>query len=1067
MIMIIGNLAGVYAQEFALPNEPLMTLGRGYITNVQHSPDGKYLAVATSFNVELLETQNYQRVRSWDGRAKAISFSHDSRLLAAAWGNDQIRILEVESGKMRILRESGSYVYCLSFRPDGKLLTWTDDWFIRVWDADLGKEIKAVNTILSGYWPSSAAFSPDGRFLAFRRDDPGSWGNILEVWDANTGSKLKELKGHTNWIRSLAFSFDGKKLASIVGDCGEFILWDIESGASNVIAKVGCDILGFTSAYNIVAFSSDGKFLAWAFGNAVGFMDIAKQRSRMFEAPTHTLISLSFSPGGKFLAASQTELVVWDTLALFGWGAPVGKKLETTQGLLAPVASISFSKDGRLLASGSQYSGEVDLWDIPNGGRKRPLQGHSPCWDTRVVFSSSGRVVFSSSGKSLGIGHDPCGEPIVEWDVESGAKLKEFPSVPLTSLALSPDNKFLAVGHQELSHGAVSIFDTATRERVNTLKSAEPGLGAPALVFSTDSKVLAAIAYDTRNWQGNVRLWDIASGNELKQLGEMRGGWGPAAIAYHPNGSLLASSIGGLVLWDVATGKEVANLSPNSSPNSIAFSPDGRFLVAGFGDGTIGLWDSGWRVNVPWKHTDVNSVAFSGDGRLFASGSSDGTIKIWEISQESSEPNNPPEKPSNLTPADKAQDTALMLEASPFSDKDTGDTLRASQWQITDKAGNYVLPIFDSGVIFSDKRIFTVPSGILKPNMTYFWHVRYQDNRSAWSEYSIETSFTTGSDISTDVKAFTMSLGAGLHIISLPLKPSESLTARSFAEMLGATLVIEYDEATKEFSAFLPKIATTDGFQIRGGFGYIVNLLSATDVTFTGQAWTNAAPSRSSLESAEAQGCWAFAVGGIITPSTHCDFAEPLTVMVMNQRTGARASTTVGSAGAGRYTATFLDMAQADVVREEDVIKVTVKDAKGAIVAGPIQRDVRKQEIRNAFLFVNLRTHPQPLPRGEREVIPTATRLWQNYPNPFNPETWVPYELAEEAEVTIRIYDLQGRLVRKLALGHQPAGNYVNRHAAAYWNGRNNAGEKVASGVYLYVMEAENFRAAKRMTVMK
>lgn len=305
--------------------------------------------------------------------------------------------------------------------------------------------------------------------------------------------------------------------------------------------------------------------------------------------------------------------------------------------------------------------------------------------------------------------------------------------------------------------------------------------------------------------------------------------------------------------------------------------------------------------------------------------------------------------------------------------------------------------------------------------------------------------------------SFVIHLNRGLHNIALPLRPKEPFTARSFAEKLGATFVIDYDEATQEFFAFLPNVATTDGFTIRGGYGYIVNLPAAVDVTFSGQPWSNAAPSYSS-QSAKKQECWAFVVGGIVDSSPHRDYPEPLTVTITNQRTDTTATSVVGSAGKGRYTTAFVDMTQADVVRENDLIQITVKDATGTIVAGPIRQKVQEQDLRNAYLLVNPRLG---------NIIPTGTRLRQNYPNPFNPETWIPYELAESSDVTIRIYDVQGRLVREFALGHQPAGVYVDKAHAVHWDGTNAQGERVGSGIYCYQLDTENHSFTRRMVVVK
>ena len=100
-------------------------------------------------------------------------------------------------------------------------------------------------------------------------------------------------------------------------------------------------------------------------------------------------------------------------------------------------------------------------------------------------------------------------------------------------------------------------------------------------------------------------------------------------------------------------------------------------------------------------------------------------------------------------------------------------------------------------------------------------------------------------------------------------------------------------------------------------------------------------------------------------------------------------------------------------------------------------------------------------------LIPEETALLHNYPNPFNPETWIPYQLAEAAEVTVRIYTANGVLVRRLALGHQAAGTYQSRSRAVYWDGKNEVGESVASGVYFYTLTAGDFTATRKMLIMK
>ena len=100
-------------------------------------------------------------------------------------------------------------------------------------------------------------------------------------------------------------------------------------------------------------------------------------------------------------------------------------------------------------------------------------------------------------------------------------------------------------------------------------------------------------------------------------------------------------------------------------------------------------------------------------------------------------------------------------------------------------------------------------------------------------------------------------------------------------------------------------------------------------------------------------------------------------------------------------------------------------------------------------------------------MSPNTTALHANYPNPFNPETWIPYQLQKAADVHIAIYDQRGVLVRQLSLGYQVAGQYLSRGRAAHWDGRNQVGEPVASGLYFYTLTAGEFSATRRMLILK
>ena len=100
-------------------------------------------------------------------------------------------------------------------------------------------------------------------------------------------------------------------------------------------------------------------------------------------------------------------------------------------------------------------------------------------------------------------------------------------------------------------------------------------------------------------------------------------------------------------------------------------------------------------------------------------------------------------------------------------------------------------------------------------------------------------------------------------------------------------------------------------------------------------------------------------------------------------------------------------------------------------------------------------------------LTPRETALLPNYPNPFNPETWIPYQLAQPVNITISIYTIDGHVIRTLDLGYKPSGIYQSKTRAAYWDGRNNVGESVASGVYFYTLTAGNYKATRRFVILK
>ena len=308
------------------------------------------------------------------------------------------------------------------------------------------------------------------------------------------------------------------------------------------------------------------------------------------------------------------------------------------------------------------------------------------------------------------------------------------------------------------------------------------------------------------------------------------------------------------------------------------------------------------------------------------------------------------------------------------------------------------------------------------------------------------------------ISSFTLSLDEGLNMVSLPLKQKTPLTARSFAEELGATMVIRYDTKQDEFLPFVPEVFEGDGFPIEGGQGYIVNLLESQEVVFTGTAWSNAPSKSISAAPSKENTHWAFVVCGAIYDGNRIAQNSDLTVTAENLRTGDVAEAKMGQLERGRYTVAFVDLGRKDVINLGDNLKVSFRDITEGITSEPVIHTVKTPDIVRSYIEVNLRME---------DLVPKETALLQNYPNPFNPETWIPFQLTKESHVVISIFNLQGQMIRRLDIGHRQAGLYLSKGRVAYWDGRSETGEQVASGVYFYTIDASGFRSTRRMVIIR
>ncbi len=302
--------------------------------------------------------------------------------------------------------------------------------------------------------------------------------------------------------------------------------------------------------------------------------------------------------------------------------------------------------------------------------------------------------------------------------------------------------------------------------------------------------------------------------------------------------------------------------------------------------------------------------------------------------------------------------------------------------------------------------------------------------------------------------AYTVTLSKGLNMISVLLASPTPMTAKSLVAMTGATTVITLDTASQRFVAWTPS-APDDGFTVEGGKGYIVNVPKTRNFAFIGASWTHqteaAAAAPPAISTEVPREAWAFVVSGHLEGEPAFDGYK---VIVRNLRTN---SIITASVQADYFAAATADLTRRSVVQVGDVVEVRVIGPNGNFESHTLSVKVTPEHLANAVLSVRLDGIGQP----------TQNLLLQNYPNPFNPETWIPYQLSEDSSVSVSIYDTTGQLIRTLSLGFQSAGFYNSRERAAYWDGRNTLGERVASGIYFYQLTTPSFQQTRRLVIVK
>jgi WD40 repeat protein len=486
-------------------------------------------------------------------------------------------------------------VYC-SYSPDGRYLVTGSTSKIRLWERVTGKCVR----VFEGHSEpvKNISFSGDGRLLA-----AGSFDVRVPIWDVESGSLLKMLSVDTGRVWSVSFSHDGELLASGNSD-NTIRLWKVASG--DLLRIIREAHIGWVNSVNI---SGDEKLLASSGGDGTIklWQVVNGMLSQTFEGHTDIILSVSFSRNSKWLASASLDKTVRI------WNVENGQSLHVLTGHTDIVMSASFNNDGSQLASGSQDR-TARIWDIKSGRLLQTFEGHT---------ESVNSVSFCNDGKQLASGSSD--GTVRVWDINiTNDELQAY----------EKSEKVLAINFSSDEILLVSATQCGLVLQVRSL--ANGNLFRSKYINVNSSKEDKESVHQTvSNRMLNNLLWDVMSSHSIKKQGINM------VISTYFNDSTvklaLANQNKKIDLWEMMDNQAqiVKTLEGHTSYiSSMSFSRNGKSLATGSSDTTARVWDtaSGWLLKTLEGHTgSIYSLDWNNNGKLLATASVDRTIKLWDV----------------------------------------------------------------------------------------------------------------------------------------------------------------------------------------------------------------------------------------------------------------------------------------------------------------------------------------------------------------------------------------------------------------------------------------------------
>ena len=1017
--------------------------------DVSFSPDGLTLAgVSDDGIIHLWEVATGERLRIFEGHTHqiySVSFSPDGLTLASGSVDGTLRLWEVTTGKhLRTIDGHTVGVWGVSFSPNGlTLATAHTNKSVSLWEVATGQLLRTLGG--SGYIAgvNSVPFSPDGRTLV-----SVGWNGPIHLWEVATGKPLRTFKGHTEAVRSLSLSPDGLTLAS--GSIGGTLrLWEVATGKPLRVLK------GHTEAVHSVAFSPDGQTLASGSADETfRLWDVATGKPLRAIAPHREAInSMSFSPDGRILATADA----YGTVRL--WDVSTVTHLRTFSGHTSQVHSVSFSPDGLTLAS-SSADGTVRLWEANTGQPLQTFEGHTDR-PLSVSFSPDGGTLASASFDGT----------VLLWDVTPAAPEQPQPDIDVQQT--EPDT-----GIEQYEREMVRIIyfrpnDRTYREGINTeldtlIRWAQyffaeqmQDYGRKTFAFETDDTGHAQVYHVTGKFTDTyyhsdtynkvvkevpeqfdtsrdvfLIAVDVSSEfiNQEGICGIGGGGWQSSDNErWRRNfGGTAVIPASGVCINPSVTAHELGHVFGLEHD----FREDDYLMAYGTQERLshcAAEWLEAHRFfnNDPTTFNETTTIAMhssqvSDPGTLrlqFELTDTDGLHQAQLIVTAAATDPAQGTKLHSCKSLNGKNQTVAFLTTDETVPPDSEVTL-----QVVDAIGNITRQAFSVAVAEDDSLGGIVTTRASNNFDDSFEGTALQNPNWQWQNEPANW------DIGETRDGF-------LHIDA---ETNRNLWASDTTHLLyQETDADAFDVETHFFTRW----DTTSGVN-----GLVVK--SPTDNNWvTLKFWARDAAVKGQIQY-QTKGREA---GNGLTNNAGFTPTHGNTELFLRLR---KHGNTYTGWYKTRETDPWIEIGVTNFVLTPPLhvgIYAGVAAGTGTLT---VDYDYFRSTVDTGILA-------SPVLHIAAMETPTETTLLPNYPNPFNPETWIPYQLSSPSDVTVRIYAINGNLVRRLALGHQATGVYQSRSRAAYWDGRNEVGEPVASGIYFYTLTAGEFSATRKMLIRK